>query len=219
MKRRDFSIQLAAGAGLALGALQPTAQAQGQAPVEGSQYIKLSQPVPTSLLPPPGKIDVSEFFWYECPHCNAFEPLLEAWTKTLPADVAFRRVPVGFTARHQVGQKMFYALEELGAIPAVQRKVFALIHGQGQRLTSESDAISLAAAVGVDKAKFAEAYKSFGVNTKCAKARQLSDAYKVDGVPLLGINGRYFTAASLTGSHERALAVADYLIQRSRKGG
>ena len=220
MKRRDFSIQLAAGAGLtALGGLHPAAQAQGQAPVEGSQFIKLSQPLPASMLPPAGKIDVSEFFWYECPHCNAFEPLLEAWAKTIPADVAFRRVPVGFTARHQVGQKMFYALEEMGAIPAVHRKVFAAIHGQGQRLTSESDAVALAAAVGVDKAKFAEAYKSFAVNTKCAKARQLSDAYKVDGVPLMGIHGRYFTSASLAGSHERALAVADYLIQRARKGG
>jgi thiol-disulfide isomerase/thioredoxin len=59
----------------------------------------------------PGKIEVVEFFWYECPHCNAFEPLLEAWAKKLPADVAFRRVPVGFTARHQVAQKLYYALE------------------------------------------------------------------------------------------------------------
>lgn len=219
MKRRDFSIQLAqlAGAGFALAAAG-AAQAQAQKPVEGTQYIKLAQPLPASMLPPPGKIDVSEFFWYECPHCNVFEPLLDAWSKRLPADVAFRRVPVGFTARHQVGQKLYYALEELGALETAHRKIFAAIPTQGQRLTSENDAVALATAAGVDKAKFLDAFRSFQVNTKAAKARQLADAYKVDGVPLLGIAGRYFTSASLAGSHEKALQVADYLIQASRKG-
>ena len=76
----------------------------------------------------------------------------------------------------------------------------------------------MAGAAGVDKAKFADSFKSFQVNTKATKARQLSDAYKVDGVPMLGIHGRYFTSASLAGNHERALAVADFLIQLSRKG-
>ncbi|ODU09422.1 MAG: disulfide bond formation protein DsbA [Rubrivivax sp. SCN 71-131] len=214
MKRRDFSIQLA-GVGLALAA---SGTARAQAPAEGSQYVKLAQPLPAALLPPPGKIDVSEFFWYECPHCNVFEPLLDAWSRRLGADVAFRRVPVGFTARHQVGQKLFYALEEIGALETAHRKIFAAIHTQGQRLISDNDAVSIATAAGADKAKFLDAYRSFQVNTKAARARQLSDAYKVDGVPLLGIAGRYFTSASLTGSHERALQVADYLIQFARKG-
>jgi thiol:disulfide interchange protein DsbA len=214
MKRRDFSLQLA-GAGLALIGATP---ALAQAPVEGTHFIKLSQPLPPNLLPPAGKIDVSEFFWYECPHCNAFEPSLEPWVKRLAPDVAFRRVPVGFTARHQVAQKLFYALEETGSLESAHRRIFAAVHGQGQRIMSENDAVAMAAAAGVDKAKFSESFKSFQVNTKAAKARQLSDAYKVDGVPTLGIHGRYFTSAALAGSHERALAVADYLIQLSRKG-
>lgn len=214
MKRRDFSIHLA-GAGLALAAATP---AHAQAPIEGTHYIKLSQPLSPGMLPPAGKLDVTEFFWYECPHCNAFEPLLEPWAKRLPADVAFRRVPVGFTARHQVAQKLFYALEEMGALEATHRKVFTAIHGQGQRLTSENDAVALVTSVGVDKAKFSDSFKSFQVNTKAAKARQLSDAYKVDSVPMLGIHGRYFTSAALAGAHDRALQVADFLLQRSRKG-
>ena len=214
MKRRDFSIQLA-GAGLALTVAAP-ARAQ-QAPVEGTHYVKLAQPLAAGMLPPAGKIDVTEFFWYECPHCNAFEPLLEPWAKKLPADVAFRRVPVGFTARHQVGQKLFYALEEIGMLEAAHRKIFTAIHGQGQRLTSENDAVALATAAGADKAKFLEAYKSFQVNTKANRARQLSDAYKVDGVPLVGVDGRFFTSAALAGGHDKALVVADFLIQRARK--
>lgn len=215
MKRRDFSMQLA-GAGLALTTGAPAFAQAG--PVEGTHFIKLAQPLPASMLPPAGKIDVTEFFWYECPHCNTFEPLLEPWAKRLPADVAFRRVPVGFTARHVVAQKLFYALEEIGLLETAHRKVFTAIHGQGQRLTSENDAVALATAAGADKAKFLEAFKSFGVNTKTTRARQLADAYKVDGVPLMGIHGRFFTSASLAGGHDRALAVADFLIQRARKG-
>ena len=46
---------------------------------------------------------------------------------------------------------------------------------------------------------------------------QLQDAYKVEGVPALGIAGRYYTDGSLAGSMERALQVADYLIAEVRK--
>jgi protein dithiol oxidoreductase (disulfide-forming) len=217
MKRRDFSKQLA-GAGLGLAGLGMAGAARAQGgPVEGTHFVRLSQPAPVTLPSPDKKIEVVEFFWYECPHCNAFEPQLEAWAKRLPADVYFRQVPVGFTARHQVGQKLFYALEEMGQLQAMHKKIFAAIHVQNKRLSTEDDITAFVAANGVDRAKFTEAYRSFQVNTKANRARQLSDAYKIDGVPALGINGRYFTSGALAGSHERALAVADFLIERSRQ--
>ncbi len=214
MKRRDFSIQLA-GAGLGL-AVAPALHAQG-GPVEGQQYVRLGTPAPVSL-PPGKKVEVVAFFWYECPHCNAFEPLLETWVKKLPDDVAFRRVPVGFTARHVAAQKMFYALESLGKLDALHRKIFAAIHVQNQRLIAESDRVAFVKANGVDGDKFSEAFRSFDVATKSSKAKQLTDAYKIDGVPALGIQGRFFTSGSLTGSYDRALAVTDFLIQRARSG-
>jgi protein dithiol oxidoreductase (disulfide-forming) len=218
MKRRDFSMQLA-GAGLGLAGLTATGAARAQGgPVEGTHYVKLSQPAPVTLPSADKKIEVVEFFWYECPHCNAFEPLLEPWAKRLPADVAFRQVPVGFTARHQVGQKLFYALEEMGQLQALHRKIFAAIHVQNRRLSTEADITAFVVANGVDGAKFTEAFRSFGVSTKANRARALSDAYKIDGVPAMGINGQFFTSGALAGSHERALAVADYLIGQSRKG-
>jgi thiol:disulfide interchange protein DsbA len=214
MKRRDFSMQLAA-AGLGLAAAG-TARAQG-APVEGTHYVRLSQPAPVTLPSPDKKIEVVEFFWYECPHCNAFEPALEAWAKRLPADVYFRQVPVGFTARHQMAQKMFYALESMGQLQALHRKIFIHVHVQNKRLNTEADMVAFVTANGVDGAKFTEAFRSFQVNTQATRARQLSDAYKIDGVPALGINGRFFTSGALAGSHDRALAVADFLIERSRQ--
>jgi thiol:disulfide interchange protein DsbA len=213
MLRRDFSKQLAA-AGLGL-AVAGVTRAQGT-PVEGQQYVRLSTPAPVTLPSPDKKIDVVEFFWYGCPHCYAFEPIVQAWAQRLGPDVAFRQVPVGFMAPHQLHQKLFYALEEIGQLQALHRRVFNAIHQQNRRLASEAEILAFVTANGVDGARFSEAFKSFGVNTKSNRARQLSDAYKIDGVPALGIQGRYYTSASLAGSHERAVAVADYLIQKSR---
>ena len=212
MQRRDFSRQLA-GAGLGLAV---TGLAQAQAPKEGTHYVKLSTPAPVSLPTPDKKIEVVEFFWYGCPHCYAFEPMLEAWVKTLPADVAFRQVPVGFMAPHQMHQKLFYALEETGQLAAMHRKVFNAIHQQNKRLSSESEIGAFITASGGDGNKVVEAMKGFGVSTKANRAKQLAEAYKIDGVPALGINGRFYTAASLAGTHERAVVVADFLIQQSR---
>jgi protein dithiol oxidoreductase (disulfide-forming) len=216
MNRRDFSALIGvAGAGLG-GIGSGSALAQG-GPVEGTHYVRLSPPA--SVLAPAGKIEVVEFFWYGCPHCNALEPTLDAWLKTLPADVAFRRVPVGFSAVHESHQRLFYALEAMGQLEALHKRVFAAIHTQQQRLDKESDQAAFVTKNGGDGAKFTEMLKSFSVQTKAKQAKQLSAAYKIDGVPALGVQGRFYTAGSLAGGNSQALAVTNFLIDRVRKSG
>ena len=214
MHRRDFSKHLA-GAGLGL-ALAGTARAQGGAPAEGKDYVKLQTPVAASL-PTGKKVEVIEFFWYGCPHCFAFEPIVQPWVKKLPADVYFHQVPFGYIGPLE-HQKLFYALEELGQREAMQGKIFHAIHVENKKLNSEADITAFVAANGVDGAKFTEAFKSFGVNTKVSKGKTLGNAYKIDSVPAIGVHGRFYTAASLAGSHERALTVTDFLINRARQG-
>jgi thiol:disulfide interchange protein DsbA len=46
----------------------------------------------------------------------------------------------------------------------------------------------------------------------------LQEAFKVQGVPALGIAGRFYTDGSLTGSMERAVQVTDYLLGEVRRG-
>ena len=214
MKRRDFSLQLAA-AGLGA-AWAGTAAAQG-APVEGTHYTKLAQPVAVSV--PAGKIEVIEFFSYGCPHCFALEPTLESWAKRLPPDVVFKRVPVGFNALYENYQKIYYALEAMGQLEHMHRKVFDAIHQQRLRLDKEADLAAFMTANGVDGAKFVELFKSFTVQSKVKQAQQLSQAYKIDGVPTMAVQGRYTTSGSQAGSNERALAVTDALVQSVRKAG
>lgn len=215
MNRRHFSARLAAGglAITALGAAGPV-RAQGK-PVEGTHYVKLAQPVPV----PPGKIEVVEFFWYGCPHCNAFEPLLDTWTAKLPPDVAFRRVPVAFRDEPFTShQKIFYALEAMGLLASMHRKVFYAIHGERQRLDKPVDIQAFMVKNGVDGAKFMENFNSFSTQTKVRQATKLAADYKIDGVPALGVHGRYFTSGTLAGSPQASLAVTEYLIGLARKG-
>ena len=213
--RRQLSASLVA-AGLGAAVVPSMAQGQAAWPVEGTNFVRLGQPVPVAA---PGKIEVIEFFWYGCPHCNAFEPTLEAWQKTLPPDVAFRRIPVVFSEEpFSAHQRIFYALESMGLIASMHRKVFYAIHNDRMRLAKPDEIDAFMVKNGVDGAKFHEAYTSFSVQTKSAQARQLAQAYKVDAVPAMGVQGRYYISGTMAGGNEKMPAVADALVAKIRRG-
>jgi protein dithiol oxidoreductase (disulfide-forming) len=209
LNRREFSGALAAMGGLGTS----LAQAQGN-PVEGTHYLRLASPVPVTT---PGKVEVLEFFMYSCPHCFQFEPTLEPWIKKLPADVAFRRVPLAFRPNLEIHQRLYYALEALGQLDALHTKAFTSIHVEHKMMLKDEDVAAWAAANGQDGAKLLDTMKSFAVAGKVRAARQTMEAFRVDGVPMLAIQGRWTTSGSTAGSHEKALAVADYLIAQARK--
>lgn len=218
MQRRRFNARLAAAGAATLAPLAVGRAWAQSGPVEGRHYIRLATPAPVSLPGPDKKVEVLEFFWYECPHCNSFEPLADAWSKRLSSDVVYRKVPVGFTARHQVAQKAFYALEEMGQLDAMHKRIFAAIHVQRQRLMTEKAYVDFVAAQGLDAARFESLMKSFSVATKANRARQLGEAYRIDGTPALGVGGRYYTSGTLAGGLQAMLSVADHLIMLTRRG-
>jgi len=218
LTRRQWSAGIASAGLLGLSGSR-AAVAQG-APVEGVHYLRLPEPVPTVA----GKIEAIEFFWYECPHCNAFEPALDAWSKRLPDDVAFRRVPVWFREEpFAVQQRLFYTLDSLGLLPTLHARVFRAIHGERERLRTPEDIAAFALKNGVEPIRFMTAYASPAVQAKAVQARHTAESYRVDAVPAIGVAGRYLTSGSLAnngsapGSNERMLAVADALIARTRQ--
>ncbi|MRD49220.1 thiol:disulfide interchange protein DsbA/DsbL [Caenimonas koreensis] len=215
MKRREFST-LVAGT-VAVAALWPELLlAQGKPPQDGVDFLTLDKRV--NVDAPAGKVEVIEFFWYSCPHCNAFEPKLEAWIKKLPADVVMRRIPVGFRDEFVPQQRLYYTLEALGKLDELHGKVFRAIHQDRLLLNREDLIVAWIEKQGVDVAKFRETYNSFGISSKARRATQIQDAFKVDGVPAIGIQGRYYTDASLAGNMDKALQVTDYLMAQVRKG-
>lgn len=216
MKRRS------ATAALITAGFAPAVFAQG-GPVEGKHYARLGQTLPGT----PGKVDVIEFFFYKCPHCNAFDPLLEAWVHQLPADVSFRRVPVGAQLVLKLHQRMYYALEAMGALtPAVHSGIFNAFHRGGVEANDEAAVVALAGRLGVDTAKFKQAFNSFGVQAKVQQGMKLAELSGADNVPALVIAGRWRTGPGMAGTPgqseaaqgQQALAVADFLIKMARAG-
>ena len=214
MKRRDFSLACGAAAGAAW--LPTGASAQAKPPQAGSDYLVVEKPA--AVEAPAGKVEVVEFFWYSCSHCNAFEPALEGWIKRAPKDVVVRRVPVAFQESFVPQQRLFYALEAMGLLDKLHAKVFAAIHGEKQNLAKADAIADWVAKQGVDKAKFVEQFNSFSVATKATRGTQLQNAYRVEGVPSLGVAGRFYTDATLSKSMERALQVVEFLAAQVRAG-
>lgn len=208
MQRRQVLMGLAALGGLAMAGGSVLAQ-------EGQPFKVLSPALPTDVK---GKVEVIEFFHYGCPHCRDFDPLLEQWLKTLPADVVFRRVPAIWGNAQLQGLARFYYAEEItGDLPKLHAKAFDAVQDAKVPLYTEAGALEWVEKQGVDAKKFGEAYKSFGVASKVQRADQLARDYKIQGVPTLAIDGKYLTAASMAGGHPGALKVADQLIARARK--
>jgi thiol:disulfide interchange protein DsbA len=205
MIRRLFAAATLAAAVLALA----PAAAQQQPP-----FVELTPPLPTDSK---GKIEVVEFFWYECPHCYALEPLLETWIKKLPKDVEFRRIPATFNERWVISARVYYAFEAMGLVDKLHRPLMDAIHKDRLRVTDERQLTEWLQGKGVDVAKFSATLKSFAVESRLKRAQSLVQGSRIDGVPALMVNGQYVVAAGAGGSEERMIAIADSLIDRSRK--
>lgn len=215
MKRREFSLAVTSVAStMALGAAS-TAHAQAAAPKEGKDYVKLAKPATTEA--PAGKVDVVEFFWYSCPHCNAFEPTFAAWKQKAPAFVNVRRVPVAFNASFVPQQKLYFALQAMPNFDAMHVKVFHAIHVERNKLAKDEDIFEWVGKQGVDVAKFKEAYNSFSVANQVRKASALQQEYDVEGVPSMGVAGRFYTDGPRAGSMQNVLTVVDFLAAQSHK--
>jgi protein dithiol oxidoreductase (disulfide-forming) len=217
MDRRSFARNAAGLAGALVGAGLPAlARAQRFVPVEGRDYAALPKPI---AVPANGKIEVIEFFWYACPHCFAFEPMLETWLARLPADLRFRRMPVGFDALKEIHQRIFYTWEALGLVEQMHMKTFERFHVHKRPINSQNDMVDFAQENKLDVHKVVAAWNSFSVQTKCGEARRLEDDYGIERMPEMAIAGRFVAIAQPEAGPASVLATTDWLVDKVRRGG
>ena len=115
-------------------------------------------------------------------------------------------------------QRAYYVFEALNMVDAMHGKLFHAIHTERQNLNTLASLAAWADKNGLPSQKFTETYNSFGVVSKAKRATQLQEAFKVQGVPALGVAGRFYTDGSLAGSMERAVQTMDFLIAEVRRG-
>ncbi len=181
----------------------------------GEGWDPIDPPIATSV--PEGKVEVVEFFWYGCPHCYTMEPALQAWLKTKPENVEFKRVPAPLNPNWTVHAQFFYAAEALGIAEKLHGPLFEAMHVKKQKLFKKTDLIDFAVEHGADRQKFTEAWDSFGTYVKVQQAKKLGQKYNLDGVPAIGIDGKYKTSGSLAGSYSRMFEIVSQLVAESSK--
>ncbi len=166
----------------------------------------------------PARIEVVDFFWYGCTHCNTFAAPLAAWKKKLPADVSYRYLPVAFEPRNENHTRLFYTLQALNKVDELHAKVFATLHsGPRQALIKPDEIADFAVAHGIERKLWLDTFNSFSVQTHVKRAQQVWMGYRIEGTPTLGIDGRYWTSPSVAGGSEAALKTADDLIEQLRR--
>src|SRR5688572_9110788 len=195
--------------------------AAAQQPVPGRDYRVMSSP---QAVESGKRIEVLEFFWYGCPHCNALQSPLRVWLKQKPADIDFRRVPAVFSDSWIPLTWTYYALEAMGIVDKLHYDVFDAIHEQRMRLSDQKVLFDWVAKQGVDARKFAETYNSFGVKSRGMRSIEMTQAYDIPGTPAIIVDGKYLVAPSMilksdktTVDYERYFQVLDQVIAIARK--
>ncbi len=187
----------------------------GETYAEGFEYQRIEPPGP--LAGEGGGVEVAELFWYGCPHCYRFEPLLEAWLARKPRDVRFVRVAVPLNPHWRVHARAYYAAEMLGVAERTHAALFDAIHKEHRRLNTREALADFYAAHGVDREAFLRAFDSFAVETKVRRAAALAEAWGVHSVPTMVVNGRYRVTGTSAGGFKEMLEVVDYLVARERE--
>jgi thiol:disulfide interchange protein DsbA len=189
--------------------------------VAGRDYQLLKRPQPTDSG---NKVEMLEFFWYGCPHCNTLQPSLHAWLKRKPADVEFRRMPAVFQESWVPLTRVYYTLEAMGLVEKLHLDVFAAIHEKKVRLQDPKVMQEWIGSKGVDQKKFSDTANSFSVQSRTQRAMDVTRAYDIPGTPAIVIDGRYLTAPSMivkpdgkTIDYDRYFKVVDQVIAMARK--
>ncbi|MEP7243886.1 MAG: thiol:disulfide interchange protein DsbA/DsbL [Gammaproteobacteria bacterium] len=186
----------------------------------GVNYVPLVPSVPTNVAP--GKVEVVEVFWYGCPHCFALEPFLTTWVKNKPDYIEFVRIPVMWGPVHRAHARLFYILQSLGRAD-LHEKVFETIHKDGKMLVANDDATTrkmqadFAKANGISQADFDKAWDSFSVSSSLQRAEQLTARYRVEGVPLVIVNGKYTTDVGKAGNPGDLLSLINDLAASEKR--
>lgn len=182
--------------------------------VEGENYKLVSPPQPTSAK---DKIEVVELFWYGCPHCFHLEPYVKRWLKTKPANVKFVRMPGVLNPSWELLARAYYTAEILGIVDKIHTPLFDAIHEKRQRMNSEAAIMTFFKQHGVPEDKFKRIFRSFAVETKIRRARDMGRRYGANGVPTIIVNGKYRTGAQEAGGASKVFKVVDQLIKMENK--
>ncbi|MBB5547773.1 DsbA family protein [Paraburkholderia fungorum] len=146
---------------------------------------------------------VTDYFYYGCPHCRAFEPMLEAWARQHGPSVTLKRVPVtGDRAELTREADLFYALDSIGAIPRLQEAAFQIVARNADFPASDHDLAEWATEEGIEPQRLVEAYHAPDMQARIDAGDKAFRAKDLAAVPAIAVHGRWIVTAATAGSIE-----------------
>lgn len=212
---------LVAGAFLLLFGVAGTAAAQTitTQQAESSQILRANidfRLIKAQPLAVSSGVEVAEFFWYGCPHCNRLQPVLERWISRKPADVTIRRIPAILRETWTPHARIYYTLEALGEVTRLHQQVYRSYHVDKLQMSKPEVMSEWAVNNGIAREHWDTAYNSAAVQNKVDEAARLTRAYDITGTPSLVVNGHYLTSGNMAESFDSLIAILDGLVNRAR---
>ncbi len=194
--------------------LAPWATAQAEPPLRAEIDYRLIRTQPVSVT---SGIEVIDFFWYGCPHCNNLQPSLEKWIRDKPADVTVRRIPVVLRPTWAPHARIYYTLEALGEVDRLHQQVYRGYHVEKLAMSKPEVMSDWAVRHGIDRARWDAAYNSDAVSRKVEQAVELTKAYDITGTPSLVVDGHYLTSGNMAETIDKVVPLLDRLVRMARE--
>ena len=190
-----------------LGLITLNLYASPASPQANVDYLILGTPQPTNTGK---KVEVIEFFGYFCGFCYTFDTPLANWARKNSDRVAFKREAVVFNEGTRLQQRLFYTLAAMNKLThQTHQKVFQAIQERRVHLGNDSQVIDFAASLGVDRKAFSDMYQSSSIQAITKNSEKMLDLYKINGVPMVIIDGKYVTSPAIVAEGNKLNADAE----------
>jgi len=188
-KHRSFGRLLNACFMLLLPALASFSQAQPTVMAEGRDFATIMPPVATEAAA--DLIEVVDVFWYGCPVCQEFEPMMTYWGSQIRGDLVMRRMPAVWNEIMKTHARLYFTAVQLELADRAHPAAFRRIHEERQALNNVAQVRTFFADLGVAEADFERVWNSPEVLAALESAEQATTAAGISKLPALVVNGRY----------------------------
>jgi len=187
----------------------------GKLYLAGIDYTVLDEPIQIDYQP---VTNVIEFFWYGCPHCARFEPLLQEWKEnSAPQQLRFIRVPAVWNELMIEHASAYFMARKYKMVDQVHGLLF-------QRVMSMNIEKDIAVhqrkirAFFIEHGLSASEYDSFRGSKEMTEGlisvQQFLRKAKISSTPSFLVNGKYVLNTSTFSSADELFSVINALIEQ-----
>ena len=175
----------------------------------GRDYSIVDNPLPVKK---DGIVEVIESFWYGCGGCYSFEPAINDWASKQGSDVSFKKMPVPWSATHQLHAKLYYTIDALELGPSTHSAVFVTIHKEGNFLGTEEKIQKFLRSFGVEPEITNQYLNSFTIKQKINRDAKHAKQLKISSTPMIVVDGKYIVEVRRGRSYQEMLNIVDYIV-------